>query len=94
MGGGWKDKKDLIGGEGARNKLVGLSRSALKSRIIYIYEVLYIYHSDKNGCENVSSTTTLPIDKKIFSKYLFPACCGKCFCTTTARRVLILSGAK
>ena len=76
---GWKNKKDLIGGEGVRNKLVGLSRSALKSRIIYSYEVPYVYKSGKNGCENVSSTTTLPIDKKIFSKYLFRACCGKFF---------------
>ena len=78
MGGGWKDKKDLIDGEGARNKLVGHRRSALKSRIIYSYEVPYVYKSGKNGCEKVSSTITLQIDKKIFSKYLFRAHCGNC----------------
>ena len=94
MGGGWKDKKDVIGGEGVRNKLVGLSRSALKSRIIYSYEVLYVYKFGNNGCENVSSTTTLPIDKNIFSKYLFRARFGKFFSKTTARWVLTLSGAR
>ena len=73
---------------------MGLSRSALKSSRIYSYEVPYVYKSGKNGCENVSSTTTLPIDKKIFSKYLFRACCGNVFCKATVRRVLILSGAK